>query len=123
MNDKPETNKNVILMVVFTLAVNATIVVATLAFCLTTGRELNQALLTAFVGVGNYVLGAISGMLVKTAPTESTRQPLPNPPPAAPPPAGNTPTPVQVVNAPNNPVPTEETRTIAEWQKEGVTPH
>ena len=108
MSDKPETNKTVIFLVVLTLAVNATIVVATLAYCLATGRELNAALLTAFVGVGNYVLGAISGMLVKTSPTEATKAtPVQS--------TSDNPTPVQVVNTPNSPVPTEETKTIGEW--------
>ena len=106
MNDKPETNKGVIFVIVSTLAVNATIGMATLAYCLVSNTEPNAALLTAFVAIVNFVLGAISGMLVKTSPTEATKQPLPNPP--SPAPTGDNPTPVQVVNAPNAPVPTEE---------------
>ena len=107
MNDKPETNKGVILVIVLTLAVNATIGMATLAYCLISQTEPNAALLTAFVAIVNFVLGAISGMLVKTSPTEATKQPLPNPP-SPPPPTNDNPTPVQVVNQPTDPVPTEE---------------
>ena len=107
MNDKPETNKGVILVIVLTLAVNATIGMATLAYCLISQTEPNAALLTAFVAIVNFVLGAISGMLVKTSPTEATKQPLPNPP-SPPPPTNDNPTLVQVVNQPTDPVPTEE---------------
>ena len=106
MNDKPETNKGVILVIVLTLAVNATIGMATLAYCLISQTEPNAALLTAFVAIVNFVLGAISGMLVKTSPTEATKQPLPNPP--SPAPTKENPAQVEVVNTPVNPVPTEE---------------
>ena len=96
-----------IFLIILTLAVNATIGVGTLAYCLISQTEPNAALLTAFVAIVNFVLGAISGMLVKTSPTEATKQPLPNPP-SPPPPTNDNPTPVQVVNTPVNPVPTEE---------------
>lgn len=69
---KPESNQRVILIVVLTLAINGTIGVSTLAYGLVSGRELNAALLTAFVGIINYILGGISGMLIKTSPTSST---------------------------------------------------
>jgi hypothetical protein len=103
--EKPESNKWMILLIILTLAVNATIGVGTLAYCLITQTEPNAALLTAFVAIVNFVLGAISGMLVKTSPTETTKQPLPNPPSPIP---NGAPTPVEVVNEPTNPVPTEE---------------
>ena len=107
MNDKPETNKWMIFLIILTLAVNATIGVGTLAYCLISQTEPNAALLTAFVAIVNFVLGAISGMLVKTSPTEATKQPLPNPP-SPPMPMNANPTQVEVVNTPVNPVPTEE---------------
>jgi hypothetical protein len=66
-----ESNSGVIKIVVITLAVNGTIGLGTLAYCLVSGREPNSALLTAFVGLVNYILGGISGMLVKTSPTTS----------------------------------------------------
>ncbi len=98
MNEKQESNKSVITIVVMTLAVNATIGVSSLAFCLISGRDLNTALLTAFVGIVNYVLGAVSGMLVKTAPTNSTST------------SGTTdnPTKTEIVNKEENPVPTTD---------------
>lgn len=76
---KPESNQAVIKIVVFTLAVNGTIGVVTLAYSLVSGRELNSALLTAFVGIINYILGGISGMLIKTSPTASTASEQPKP--------------------------------------------
>ena len=107
MNDKPETNKIIIIFVVLTLAINATIGVLVLGYCIITGRSVDPVLLTPFVGIVNFVLGAVAGMLVKTSPTESTRQPLPNPP--SPPPLTNdNPAKVEVVNTPTDPVPTEE---------------
>ena len=45
------------------------------------------------------LVGALTAMLVKTSPTETTK---PSPP--------DSPTPVQVVNPPNDPVPTTETK-------------
>lgn len=103
--DKPTiTNKAVITVIVLTLAINATLGMVTLAYCLVYKVEPNTALLTAFVGMVNYILGAVSGMLVKTSPTETTKQP----PPASPPP--DSVVPVTVVNEPDDPVPTVETK-------------
>jgi hypothetical protein len=99
--EKPQTNKSAITIVVFTLAINATIGVTTLAYCLTSGRELNVALLTAFVGIVNYVLGAVSGMLVKTSPTETTKSPESQPPSSGVLQA-------EIINKPTDPVNTAE---------------
>jgi hypothetical protein len=100
--EKPQTNKAIIVIVVLALAVNGTIGVGTLSYCLIMGRELNVALLTAFVAIINFIFGAISGMLVKTSPTETTKLTEPIPPPS------DAPTPVEVVNKPTDPVPTIE---------------
>jgi hypothetical protein len=70
--DKPESNKNIILLVALTLCVNATIGIGTLSYCLVMNRELNVAVFTAFVGIVNYILGVVSGMLLKTSPTQAT---------------------------------------------------
>ncbi len=107
MNGNTTTNKGVIFLVVGGLIANGTIGMSSLAYCLVFKVEPNTALLTAFVGIVNYILGAISGMLVKTAPTETTKQPLPTAPQASLP--ANGVTPVQVVNPPTDPVPTVET--------------
>ena len=108
--DKPSTNKGVIFVIVCTLAVNATIGMGTLAYCLIFKVEPNAALLTAFVAIVNFVLGAISGMLVKTSPTEATKATpvAPLPPPI--PPTDGEPTEVVVTNKPTDPVPTTETK-------------
>jgi hypothetical protein len=101
------TNKNVIFIIIVTLALNATIGLSTLAYCLVMKIEPNQVLLTAFISIITGLLGIIGGMLTKTSPTETTKQPLPNPP--TPPPTNENPTPVEVVNAPTDPVPTVDT--------------
>ena len=76
MNEtKPETNKSIVFIVALTLAMNATIGMCTLAYCLITQRELNVALFTAFVAIVNYIFGVISGMLLKTSPTASASEP------------------------------------------------
>ena len=99
---KPQSNKNIIAIVVTTLAINATIGLCVLGYCLVFKVQPDQVLLTAFVAMVNYLLGVISGVLTKTSPTEATksdRQPTTN---------GGTPTEVQVVNQPSEPVPTVE---------------
>jgi len=101
--DKPSTNKGVIFVIVCTLAVNATIGMATLAYCLVFKVEPNAALLTAFVAIVNFVLGAISGMLVKTSPTEATKAPPPDTP-------SNGHITATIDNPPDDPVPTVETK-------------
>ena len=65
----PQSNSHIILLVAATLALNATIGMCTLAFCLVTQKELNVALFTAFVAIVNYIFGVISGMLLKTSAT------------------------------------------------------
>lgn len=66
-----ETNKDVITVVVIGLVLNLTIGVASLSYCLITNREVNVALLTAFVGIVNFIAGAVAGMLMKTSPTKT----------------------------------------------------
>ena len=73
-NTKPQDNGKIILLVAATLALNATIGMMTLAYCLVTQKELNVALFTAFVAIVNYIFGVISGMLLKTSPTASTTE-------------------------------------------------
>jgi hypothetical protein len=97
---QPSTNKGVIFIVVIALAVNATIGVCVLGYCLVFKVEPNTTLLTAFVGMVNYILGAVSGMLVKTSPTETTKAPVT--------PTPDSPAPVQVMNQPDKPVPTTD---------------
>jgi len=107
MNGKPDTNKSVIILVVLTLAFNATVGMCALGYCLVFKIEPNVTLLSIFVNIVTFLFGAVAGMLVKTSPTETTKQPLPNPP--TPQPTSDNPTPVEVVNAPSDPVPTVDT--------------
>jgi flagellar basal body-associated protein FliL len=72
---KPESNKGVIFVVILTLCVNATIGICTLSFCLITQKELNVAVFTAFVGIVNYILGVVSGCLLKTSATTTEPKP------------------------------------------------
>ena len=95
--EKTDTNKGAIYIVLITLAINATIGVFTLAACLYLNRELNQGLMTAFVGIVTGLLGVIGGMLVKTSPTPTTAVSLPTPPPT-----------VSIDQPPNQPVPVTE---------------
>jgi len=91
----PTTNKGIIFVVIITLAINATIGLCILGYCLLFQVKPDQVLLTAFVAMVNYLLGVISGVLSKTSPTAATT---------------TTPQSVQVVNEPGDPVPTTETK-------------
>ncbi len=103
----------IIMIVVITLALNATIGISTLAYCLVNKIDPNQVLLTSFIASITGILGIIGGMLVKTSPTATTT----TPPSPSPPPNGVTP--VQVVNEPTDPVPTkEENKSLAPEVKE-----
>lgn len=75
--DKPESNKNVITLVVVTLAVNATIGVGTLAYCILFEKKPDVGLFTAFVAIVNYILGVLSGSLIKSSPTASSTESKP----------------------------------------------
>ncbi len=98
MNEAPQTNMRVIMIVVITLALNATVGLFALGYCLVFQVEPNQVLLTAYISIITGVLGIIGGMLTKTSPTEATKVVVPHP----------VPTQVQVVNEPNAPVPVKE---------------
>lgn len=77
MNErKPQDNSHIITIVVVTLAVVAVSGVETLAACLFFNKEVNVALLTAFVGVVNLALGAIAGVLAKTYATSEPSRPV-----------------------------------------------
>lgn len=92
----------IIMIVVITLALNATLGISTLAYCLVMKIEPNQVLLTTFLSIVTGLLGLIGGMLTKTSPTETTKVAT-----VAPTLTPNSPTPVQVMNQPTDPVPTD----------------
>ena len=102
MNEQPQNNMRIIMIVVTTLSVNATIGLSALGYCVVFGIKPDQVLLTAYISIITGLLGIIGGMLTKTSPTETTKAIIP---PLFPPTA---PTPVQVVNEPADPVPTKE---------------
>ncbi len=90
----------IIMIVVITLAFNATVGLSCLAYCLVFKIEPNQVLLTAYLSIVTGLLGLIGGMLTKTSPTETTKlSAIPR----------TAVTPVEVVNQPSAPVPTAET--------------
>ncbi len=105
MNEAPQTNMRIIMIVVITLALNATVGLTTLAYCLLNKIEPNQVLLTAYLSIVTGLLGLIGGMLTKTSPTETTKQP---------PPMLSTsfdnPSPVKVISTTEDPVHTEEAK-------------
>jgi hypothetical protein len=74
-DEKPADNKSVLTVVISALALNGTIGIITLAYCLIRGGELNAVLLSAFVGIVNYILGVLSGMFIKSSPTAITNSP------------------------------------------------
>ncbi len=93
---QPDTNKGVIFVVVSTLAINATVGLSALSYCLVFKVMPDQVLLTAFVSITTGLLGVLGGMLTKTSPTQATS--------AAP--ATAIPSQVHVTNKPGDPVPT-----------------
>ncbi len=76
-------------MVVFAVAVDASIAVSVLGYCLITGKQCDPTLLTAYVGLAGTLSGYLGGMLTKTTPTPSTPSME-----------------VKVTNPPSDPVPT-----------------
>ncbi len=95
---QPDTNKGVIFVVITTLALNATIGLMALAYCLVFKVGPDQVLLTAFISIITGLLGVIGGMLTKTSPTQTTTQGIPVPIPSQ----------VRITNKPGDPVPTTE---------------
>ena len=98
------TNQTAITVITSTIAIMAVSCVLSICVLAFYGITIPPELNTLAGGL----VGALTAMLVKTSPTETMKQPPP-------PPTDTNPTPVQVVNAPNDPVPTEETKTMAEW--------
>jgi hypothetical protein len=94
------TNKTVITVIISTIAGSAAMCV--LSICLLSYWQLQipPELNTLTGGL----VGALTAMLVKTSPTETTKAPD-----GGTPPANGVATPVTVENTPSNPVPTAET--------------
>lgn len=87
------TNKIVINIIIATLAGCAALCVFAVCLLSYLGIQIPPELNTLTGGL----VGALTAMLVKTSPSETTKQP-----------PTDTPAPVEVVNTPNEPVPTIE---------------
>ena len=98
------TNKGQIYIIVCTIVFLASVCVLTNCYLSYIGKEPPQA----FTLLTGGLVGSLTSMLVKTTPTETTKQPLPRPPSSPPP---TEPTEVVVTNKPDDPVPTEEQKT------------
>jgi len=100
------TNKGQIYIIVCTIVFLSACCVLTNCYLSLSGKEPPQA----FTLLTGGLVGALTSMLVKTTPTETTKAPpqQPNPPPPLPP--SNEPTKVVVENQPDDPVPTTETK-------------
>ncbi len=97
MNGNPSTNQTAITMITGTIAIMALLCVVTICILSYLGVKVPPELNTLTGGL----CGALTAMLVKTTPTEGTKAP------------SGGPTPVQVMNEPKDPVPTEENKSIA----------
>lgn len=93
------TNKGQIYIIVCTIVFLALMCVATVCYMCYVAKEPSQGMWLLTGGL----VGSLTSMLVKTTPTETTKQPLPTPPNDIPPE-------VTVVNKPDDPVPTTETK-------------
>jgi hypothetical protein len=100
------TNKGIIFVITTTIATMALLCVTSICLLCYWGIQIAPELNTLTGGL----VGALTAMLVKTSPTETTHSPD-----GAPPNGGSNgvaptvPTPVTVENKPENPVPTSET--------------
>lgn len=68
-------NQNVIAIVVIAIAVNATIAVLALGWCMVTNTKPDSTLLTAYVGLAGTLSGYLGGMLSRTTPSSSVSNP------------------------------------------------
>lgn len=101
-----QSNQAAITVITSTLAVMAFMCVITICVISFAGQKVPSELNT----LTGTLCGALTAMLVKTSPTETVKA-MPTPPPMPPPPQPpepDEPVAVQVVNTPNDPVPTEE---------------
>ncbi len=71
--DSPETNKNVIFLVVLTVAVCTVIGVCTFAYCMIFNVKPDGVIVTAFSSIITGCLGYLAGVLSKTSPTQTTK--------------------------------------------------
>ncbi len=74
-NPDPTPPKSVIYIVIVTIAVLAVIYMGTLAACLLLKLSPDEKVLLQFVAGGTYILGVLSGVLIRTAGQQPGSQP------------------------------------------------
>lgn len=72
-DDKPESNKNIIFIVILTVACCTIIGVATFAYCMIFDKKPEGIIISAFGPIVTACLGYLAGVLSKTSPTEMTK--------------------------------------------------
>jgi len=107
------TNQTAITVITSTIAIMAVSCVLSICVLAFYGITIPPELNTLAGGL----VGALTAMLVKTSPTETIKQPLSGTDanPMSVKPITSVADPVHTEEAPNDPVPTEETKTIGEW--------
>ncbi len=74
----PTTPRSVIFIVIITIAILAVIYMGTLAACLLLKLSPDEKVLLQFVAGGTYILGVLSGVLIRTAHTGQSSPQSPN---------------------------------------------
>ena len=72
-DDKPQSNKNIIFIVILTVACCTIIGVCTFAYCMIFDKKPDGVIVTAFSSIVTACLGYLAGVLSKTSPTEMTK--------------------------------------------------
>lgn len=72
-DDKPQSNKNIIFIVILTVASCTIIGVSTFAYCMIANVKPDGVIVTSFASIVTACLGYMAGVLSKTSPTEMTK--------------------------------------------------
>ena len=71
--DRPQSNKNIIFIVILTVACCTIIGVCTFAYCMIFNVKPDGVIVTSFASIVTACLGYMAGVLSKTSPTEMTK--------------------------------------------------
>jgi uncharacterized membrane protein len=72
-DDKPQSNRNIIFIVILTVACCTIIGVTTFAYCMIFNVKPDGVIVTSFASIVTACLGYMAGVLSKTSPTETTK--------------------------------------------------
>jgi len=72
-----QTNPKIIALVVGTIAVDATVGLLVLSYCLVLGIVPDQVLLTAYIGLTTGLIGTLTGLLINTRSQSQPVEPTP----------------------------------------------